>query len=360
MTHPLLPARDDSARTGTNTPILESSTPRTRELAALAKARAKLDREFKARARGLFTKADLKRAQALLDGLRQQFHASNLALGPEREPLEVNSERFRKRVDREFTRALPGYREFRKLMRERRAAFGKLGPLRGVTTDRQLALGLPVLEATPSANSLTAPYPLFVQDHHTAAGRLQDDSFVIPDSGQLVQRYHYTHDDSGPWVSTIYGISWPDRLQARVGCGANIRTTGAGRLRVFAQLKNFYCNFYYSVEDLFGFSEAEFEISLCAWARVRQGERAYEVFEPLVSDGLTSFGSDLAYQMAPLDNTQPYTLDITTPASYEANTLLEVVAGVGLVIDSDVDDMCSHADGIGWWRLEQLTVDTVA
>jgi hypothetical protein len=178
-------------------------------------------------------------------------------------------------------------------------------------------------------------------------------------TGHLIQQLTYMHDDDGPYITQIFGISWADFMDANVGCGGVYTMPAVGRLSVQAELLNYYNKFHYSVEDLFGFSEAEFDIELRVYCHIRFQNQNRWFYKTLKSDGLVSHGSDLAYQMQQLDNGVPYSLEITTDESFPANANIEVFAGASLHIYSDMDDMRSHVDGTAWWRLNHLTVDVV-
>lgn len=334
--------------------------PRSPAQAALMKARQRLNRDYKKRSRELFSKSDVIRAQSLVTALRQEYHETNLKAGPGREAIAKNAQRFRRRASRELRHALPGYREFQRLLRERRRAFKKLGsllPTRETAGNFNLSLSQGSPFDAPTVQSIATPYPLIDRDHYIVLGEVDDASTVEPETGFLIQRYDFQHDDDGPLSSTIFGDSWPETFFATTGCGANFRINRSGRLRVIAELQNFYCQYQFSVEDLFGFSETEFEISVCAYFHIESDMRKYHHFIPLVSSGLTSFGVDLAFALPGLDNTRPYFASHVSDEQYDSGQLVKVAAGAALFIHSDVNDMRSRAHGFAGWRLNRLGVE---
>lgn len=353
-----LPPRDGNSRTGSSLPPPQSPSGPEREMRARLKAKQQVGRRWSARLRAVVTRAQLRTARGIIEELRRDYHEKSLALGTERKALEANRERFRRRLRRELGLAIPRYGELRKLLRQRQREIASAGvkPRRAAAAPGGLVLGTPDALDSPSALTVTAPYPVYEQSNLDFGGTLQDDSYLMPRSGHFVQQYDFVHDDA-IFITQLYGWGDLGGQMLHLGFGATYVTPGAGRLRVRAELQNFYFNFHFGVVDVFGFSDAELEIEVGLYTHVRHGLVEHWYRHPVLTDGLTSFGTDMAFQMLPLDNSRPHTLDYVWPQPFPAGASLQVTAGVYVDIYSLIDDMQTNAGGNGGWQLRRLTVD---
>ena len=184
-----------------------------------------------------------------------------------------------------------------------------------------------------------------------------DESFARPEIGHLVNNIVYDQDESTSIGQGLFGHSPIEHGISRVSCGVAFTTPSAGRLKIGAELQNFYNKVVFSVKDKFGFSSADVGIGLRLFISVVRGTHVEHMTKELLSTGLVSHGSDLSYAQSDLDNSTPYTISAETSTRFNANESVLVLAGSEVFVGTVLDDMHCKVNAVLWWQLRKLVID---
>jgi hypothetical protein len=317
-------------------------------------------RAYRRALRKLFSKADLRVAQDIVTRGRREWHRSNLDLGMDSSQWDAAKDVWRRRINRQLARALPGFREWRQLRQAHGREYQRLVGLdRLAMADRGVHIDLD--DVLPSdwddMRLFVAPYAVteLGEDSDTDV-RIEDRSFVDSSLGEFAVDLRFVQDDDGPLWIDIYGINWPSVYARWAGCGVNFTMPRAGRLHVNAALRNLASPMTYVARDRFGLSEAQLEVYILLRLWIFQGNSVIEMSRTLATNGLSSHGTDLAASFVELDTSSLYIMDATTEEVFEAGTGLQVVIGCELQIHCEIDDMTVRVDALLSWRLEGIAI----
>jgi hypothetical protein len=356
------PTKERGAETGSNLhghPLLAH-----RSILAAARQRPfqRAARELQRRAKKLFSKADLRAAAEIAANVKRECRRTSLTVGGDATKISAMKASARLKLDRLLGRTIPNYRKLQALQREYAREHQKLvkaalrAPLHGevrLNWDDLVADDHPLQE-------FTAPFPLF--DLHTIDKKhliKRNDSYAIPTSGQLINSITYDYDEDTPTIIAVFGLIRFEPASSLVACGIPFTTPRTGRLQVTASLQSFYDEVAYSVEDNFGFSSAELNISLQLFVDVVRVGSVIHLPTVLLTDGLVSHGVDLGTTMPHLDNSAPVVLNVITEETLSAGEPVEILVGSEVYIESKLDDMRSHVNALLYWQLKKIGVGAV-
>lgn len=311
--------------------------------------------------RAMFSRAELRRAQQIVDQVRRELHRGNMKRGSASAEWNAARDSARARIERALARELPRYREWRKMLRvhqrEQQRRF------RAVASAHKAGVHVDLADVLPpdsgDTRAFEAPFTIYDVAREDSSVVVTDNSFVVPSIGHVINNVDFEQRDDGPIATDIYGLNWLGRMFSSASCGVNFTTPRAGRVRVGAALQNFHSRIMYSVEDYFGISESELHIEVRLLIKIVQPGRVKAMRKTILTGGLTSYGGDIAATMPLLDTTALHVIEATSAESYEANTGLQVLAGCELMVLSEIDDMRSYVDALLWWQLKKLTIDVI-
>ena len=357
------PRTDRDARTGSSLrgqPLLALHQAHQATLARATKLHERLAREHHRQSRLLFSKADLRRASELCRQANREWREASARAGGDSLKIDALKVSARNKLERMLGRDLPNYRKWKTSRRAQLREHGKL-------TQTTLAAGhvaglhvdwgdLPALEGT--AQEFRPPFTSFdVETTGSSDFIVFDESFAKPAIGHLVNNIVYDQNESTSIGQGLLGILPIEHGISRVSCGVAFTTPSAGRLKIGAELQNFYNKVMFSVSDKFGFSSAEVGIGLRLFISVVRGTHVEHMTEELLSTGLVSHGSDLSYAQSDLDNSTPYTISAETATRFNANESVLVLAGSEVFIGTVLDDMHCKVNAVLWWQLRKLVID---
>lgn len=354
-----LPLADERAvrrsNLGSNTLEDVRRTRLAEQHASLKQASARYRRELKR----LLSARDLKRAGDIVEGLKKEFR-ENLKVRGDANKWEAQRKEFRSRLNRRLVRALPRFRDVRTLQRAYRREAQKLvvkwhddlPPLDGIKVD----------DFPPDATIFAPPFPLV----DTEVIEIADDSvgvsnrsFVLPESGQLMLDADIDDNQDTPLITGALGLGFPNVVLVFVSCGVSYTTPRAGRVRVTAELRNFYNYTLLSLTDNWGFSSGTLRCSYTLFASVALPSQESAPSVLLFSKKLTSDGDNISAVMPDIDQTAPLFIDVITDHTFNQGLPLWVMVGSTVGMTSDLDDMHSHVRSQLWWQVNRIGVSVV-
>ena len=355
-----LPPRDERARTGSslNEPVLPavqaSLRPSRRALDAFARDRSRQ------RAK-LVTAAERKAAAKLSADVRTAWQKASFLGRLDADARAAQKTVARQQMERKLGRTIRRYPELRKLQRAYLANTGraarelfKSGPPKGAFLDWGPIRWPPaVVEAT----AFEAPFPKFsVETFELHSGLLAaDNSFALPDAGQLIQNFAFEHNESSWFVTSRF--NFVDQLAS---CGVDYTLPEAGRLQVSAEIENLANRLTVSITDNFGFSDSFLTMTADLFiALVRPGHPMEFFPVRVLASHVESDGDDVHRSISDLDNAVPFGIGAVSTFPIPAGETVTVLAGGHVRVDSDTDDMDAHVTATFWWRLRKLRVGVI-
>ncbi len=358
------PIKDTRAETGSNVPenaLLMHRAQLTREH---EEPLQKITADYKRKAKSLFTAADARVASKLAHEVKADFYMKSLATIGDYQSVTDLKNAALKDLDRQLGKVLPNYRELKSLSRQ----FGKAHEKVVKTTMAGPPVGeiglhwkdFPVLAALDTYDFID-PYPIF--DVHTVDPNhliVKDDSFVLPDSGTLVNNIVFDHDQHESW--TTAAITDPDchNVRSIVSCGVRFTMPRGGRLRITATLQNAYNKVMLSLRDNFGFSSASLLFDLNLFIDVIRPPGVTHLPTTLYGNGyIAPGGTDVDRSFVGIDNAEPYIYSVETGEFWPEGDIMWVVVGSEVNISSYLNDMHGHINAVVWWQLKKLTIEVL-
>ena len=133
----------------------------------------------------------------------------------------------------------------------------------------------------------------------------------------------------------------------------------AGRLRVMAELKNFYNYTTLSLRDNWGFSSGELMCSYALFGLALLPSRESGQHVLLFQKEVTSDGDDVTAVMPDVDQSAPLFVDVTTDDTFSQGQPVWIMVGVETGVYSFLDDMHSHIRTLLWWQVNRIGVSVV-
>jgi len=355
-----IPVPDERAVRGSNLEPNGLTDIRRKRLAdqyaPLKQESARYRRELKR----LLSTRDLKRSRAIIEELKTDFHQQSAELRRDATKWETERAEFRSRLGRALGRAVPSYRELRGVQRKHRRELEKvlakwhddIPPLEGIALD----------VFPPDATIFTPPYPLV----DTFTVEIADDevdvsnrSFVLPDTGQFMLDADIDDDQHTLPITGALGAIFANVVQVFVSCGVGYTMPRAGRVRVTAEMRNFYNYTLLSLKDNWGFSSGTLSASCSLFASVLLPSVESVQSLLLFSTKLTSDGDNVSGVMPDIDQTAPVFIDVITDATFNQAQPVWVMAGCVVGVSSKLDDMHSHVRTKLWWQVDRIGVSVV-
>ncbi len=358
------PPRELRAKSGTN---IRGGVMAAHRSALFDKQHQPLKRlvaQYQRASKKFFSRADRRAADEIVKRVRHEYFAANLKQGPDALSWVANQSAFRRRLQRALARALPQVREWRKLTTAFQRDYQKLiqaQSLRPRAGDIQVT---PDSGVRPESHTLQEFLPPFGV-HDVAIEELtnfpdvEDHSFAIPGNGHVVNNLELEYDDSTSFLNGIFGLYLPVYGWSRAGCGTNYVLPQAGRLRIGAVLRNFHTRVTLSLEDNFGFSMGRVYGSANLYVDIVRGRNVTTLSQTLVEKTLESDGDDTSTTLPQLDDTTPYSIDVTTDETFPAGTAVQILAGSEFVSGCRLDDMVANVKALLWYQVQKITVDVV-
>jgi len=354
------PRKDPDARTGSNLRGQPLLAHRQATLARDTQQHQRLAKTQHQASRKLFTKADVRRAGEIRAKVNQEWREASVAARGDSLRIDALKVAARKKLERMLARDLPNYRQWKTLQRAQLREHQKLATsTQAAHRFDDIAVNWGDLVALDStAQVFVPPYTSF-DVHTTCTGDfiVFDESFAKPEIGHLVNNIIYDQDEHTSFSDGLWGLLPIENASNMVSCGVAFTTPSPGRLRVGAELQNFYNKVMDSVTDNFGFSFADIGFTLSLFIAVVRGTQVTFMNTDLLSNGIVSHGVDLSYAQSDLDNSVPYSISATTDQRFNANESVLVLAGSEVLIGTRLDDMHAKVNAVLWWKLNKLVID---
>jgi hypothetical protein len=355
----LIPKKDRLARTGSNlrsksSPALDALAP-----ADLNQPLRQLERAFRRTRAKLIKPSDRRAADALICATEAAWQRACLEVDGDSDQRQALKIIARNKLQKTLTRSISGYRTYlalkRQYLKQRHRLVGAIAGaarLRGATLDLRV---LPPSLAT-DVQEFVAPFPRYETQTGDIHGLLtQDDSILLPDTGQLIQNFSFEHNES-QWGVTS-DVNFVDHLAS---CGVDFTMPRTGNLQVAAQIENIYNRLNCSITDNFGFSHSYLEAWVDLYIAVVRAGAAAELYRTrLVTSRLRSEGDDVLRSISDLSTDIPYAVGALSLETIPAGEKVTVLAGAYVRVDSDTDDMNAHVRATYWWRLRKLQLGVI-
>jgi hypothetical protein len=353
------PISDKEVQTGSNVPAVSSHYARRD-----ADIRAAFERHsaiYRRQANKLLSKRELRAAVEIAVRRRREFYASNLPLGSEPAKQAVNRKKFRRLIDRDLAGAVPKLRELRALARAAQRDYGKVTSTlfhRDVPVRFPISPGeLPPLE--PAMQEVRPPFPLFDVSQQNTFPQVRDNSFAVPSIGHVINDVRVSRDENTAPLNGLFGLDGLGSIISRAGCGFNFSPPASGRLRIVAELQSLHSRVSMSLQDNFGISSGKVHVSVNIHALVVRGTDVLDLSQTLQSNGLISHGDGLSATLEPLDDTTPFTFDVTTEDVFEPGGDVQIIAGSEFIAATALDDMKASVSALLWYRVNRIAVGMV-
>jgi hypothetical protein len=361
---PTLPPRDKRAKTGTNIRGGVMAAHRSRLFKKQLGPLKRLVYGYQRAAKKLFSKADLRTASAIMRRLQHESRVANIKLGPDASKWEANNLKLRARVQRELGKALPQMREWRAVTADFQRDYQQLIQAQ-LAWPRAGDVHIDFGEIAPPDSGNTQEFfpPFGLHDvsieEATNYPEVKDHSFAIPSSGHVVNNLELEYDDDTSILNGFFGLYLPVYGWSRAGCGINYVVPTTGRLRIGAALRNFHSRVKMSLEDNFGFSMGRVYGSANLYVEIVRGRNITTLSETLVEKTLESDGDDTSTTLPNLDDTVPFSIDVTTDETFEAGAAVQILAGSEFVSGCMLDDMVANVKALLWSQVQKITVEVV-
>jgi hypothetical protein len=360
MSHIKLPQPEDGTRNrsslkhGPVLPAVQASLrPSQREWEKLA-------RDHSRQRAKLVTAAERRAARKQSEDARTAWQKTSLLARLDADQRATAKSKARRQLERRLGQTIRRYRELAQLERNYVRETGRAARdlfKRGPRAGAHINWG-PIVWAEPfvEATSFTAPFPHHVLESGDLHGLLvADNSFVLPDVGQLIQNFTFAHNESS-WLLTS-NVNFVDHLTS---CGVDYTLPAGGRLQVSAEIENFANRLTCSIRDNFGISRSFLTMTADLFIGiVRPGQPMDYYPNRVLASYLSTQGDDVDRSFSDLDNAVPFGVGAVSTFPIPEGETVTVLAGAHVRIDSDTDDMDAHVQATFWWRLQKLTVGVI-
>jgi hypothetical protein len=353
------PTSNKDVEVGSNVPAVSSYyARRDADIRAAFEQHAAI---YRRQAKKLLSKRELRAAADITARRRKEFYASNLALGSEARKHEVNRTKFRRLINRDLARAVPKLRELRTLARAAQRDHEKLT---STLFHRTVPGRFPIspgefLPLEPVVQQVTPPFPLADVSQQNFFPEVRDNSFAVPSIGHVVNDVRVSRDESTSVLNGILGLDALSSIISRAGCGFNFSLPTQGRLRIMAELQCLHSRVSMSLQDNFGFSSGRVFVSVNIHALIVRGTGILDLSQTLLTNSMISHGSELSANLEPLDDTTPFTFDVTTDNVFDAGADVQIIAGSEFFAAITLDDMKATVNALLWYRVNKVAVSVV-
>ena len=347
-----LPKPDRRAKTGSNLKLAAKPMPRPR-LTPAEKALQAAQRLYRGELTRLLPAAQRRKIKTLAAAARAEWQKQGRTVDGDlarRDALKVAA---RQALQRQLVRTVPGYRAALALQKKYHAERQRL-----LRPGLAVVAGLPVLTGWPVApvdemQSYQPPFPLYeIRPAGLATYLADDDSFVWPDSGQIIQNFTFVHNESNWGLASDANF-----INHFASCGLPCTMARRGFVQVGAEIENLYNRLNFSITDNFGFSHSTLAVETRLFIAIVQNGVFREFgTSTLLRTVVSSGGDDISRSISDLDNAESYAVGMVTASRLEEGEEFTVLAGAEIAVDSDTDDMDAHVRATYWWRLKRLTV----
>jgi len=254
---------------------------------------------------------------------------------------------------------VPKLREVRALARAAQRDYQKLTSTlfhRTVPAGFPISPGeLPPLE--PVVQEVRPPFPLSDVSQQNSFPHVRDNSFTVQSTGDVINDVRVSRDENT--APLFFGLEGVSSIISRAGCGFNFSPPTGGRLRIIAELQSLHSRVSMSLQDNFGFSSGEIVVFVNIHALIVRGTHVFDLSQTLLANGLTSDGDDVSGTLEPLDDTTPFTFDVTTEDVFEPGGDVQIIAGSEFIAGTSLDDMEATVNALLWYRVNKIVVGMV-
>jgi hypothetical protein len=273
-----------------------------------------------------------------------------------RQALKVSA---RNKLERRLGQAIRGYRAYLALKRQYLKQRHKIvGAIAAASRLRRATLDLRVRDVplVIDTQEFVAPFPRYEIQIGDIHGLLtQDDSLLLPGTGQLIQNFSFEHNESH-W-GLMSGANFVNHFAS---CGVDFTMPRDGNLQVAAQIENIYNRLSCSITDNFGFSHSYLEAWVDLYVAIVRAGRDAELYRTrLITSYLQSEGDDVHRSISDLAIGIPYAVGALSLETIPAGEQVTVLAGAYVRVDSDTDDMNAHVRATYWWQLRKLQIGVI-
>ena len=357
---PYRPAKlDRRIKTDSNVRALRAF--HTERSAAYRSQFERLAKSYRRDTKGLVSKLDLRTASTTIGALRERSRTAGLESGAESAKWEASRSALRKEGLAALARSV---RNFRGLREQNRGFRQELDRLAAALMTRKVPGRLPLstvpaVPLEPTAREVTTPFALFDVWRENFFDNVRDDSFAIPSIGHVINNVVVSHSANTSVLNGVFGLDDLAHVISRAGCGFNYTVPRAGRLRIVAEVQNFHSRVSLSLEDNFGFSSGSLFANANVFATVVRGSRILELSQTVSSRSISSDGDDVSAMLPTLDDTAPFTFDVTTEESFDAGADVQIIVGSEFLAATGLDDMKASVNALLWSQVRKVSVDVV-
>lgn len=306
----------------------------------------------------LVSRAEAKKARAIIDDARAQWSAKGTATAHDAKTWDKERTHARRQLQKRLEELLPRSAEIRKAQRTHLGAlFARARPELPVL---DLSVSLP---ADPELTPYRPPFSLERLGPLSAgwSDTMQkvDRSFARREIGHLVVDADLSVDPDATWGwDELFDLVPLHAAWLSAACGTVYTPATDGRLMIFAALRNFYSRITLSLRDEWGLSDGTVGTEATVFIAALRPNGG-EVLHSLVSERtLTSDGDDVSIELPDIEQ-RVFNLLAATETSFKAGEAVSVLAGVSVRSSSALNDMRAYVRPLLWWGLDELRIGVV-
>jgi len=232
------PLKEKRSKTGSNLRANHLRTNHKKLQGAQERPLRRLTLEYQRQCKKLFSKADLRLADAIASDVRSDWQKSNLQSVGDAAQWEERKKNARARINRRLAKALPQYRQWQALRRSHLRGYQKLASVSLGPLGRWDVVAPPPVGPVRSFSAPFNTYDVYTIDDSGMI--LEDQSFVRSDKGEIVNDLVFQHDEDTAIILGVFGLDGRDTASGLASCGVNFTMPQDGRLQVTAELQNHY------------------------------------------------------------------------------------------------------------------------
>lgn len=350
-----LPKPDRRAKTGSNLKLVPKPGPRLRPTAEW-KTLQDAQRTYRRELTQLLPATQRRKIRSLAEAARAEWQKRARALDGDLAQRDALKAAARQALQRQLTRTVPRYRAALALQRRYHDQRQRLLRPGLASLEGYPELTLSTDMAIDSPRTFTPPYPLYeIRAGGVPTYLASDDSFIWPDSGQIIQNFTFAHNESNWGLSSNANF-----INHFASCGVPCTMARRGFVQVGAEIENLYNRLTFSITDNFGFSHATLAVETRLFvAIVQEGQFRELATATLLRTVVSSGGDDLSRSISDLDNAESYAVGMVTASRLDEGEKFTVLVGAEIAVDSDTDDMDAHVRATYWWRLNRFNLGVV-
>jgi KaiC/GvpD/RAD55 family RecA-like ATPase len=358
--------KDLAIRSGSNLDSFQALIERLQR--AVKQQRQPVTDTFRAlqrKKKSLLNKAAIKKLESAIDEEKRALDSAVLASMGNTTRIKQLKAQTRRKIHKLLTRSFPNARQIIALNKSHSQEYRRASQRLRDVFDESIRTGLEVALPDIDYDTFEAPFELHgvysdlfqanqpSLPHEVDQYIIYNGSFVIPSWGVMANDFTFRHNHSS-WLESS---DFMQRENIAV-LGIKYRMPRTGYLNVSAAIQNLSNNVTLSIRDNFGFSKAEIDATHSLYVIiVRPSGALFDLhYQVTVQAKLTSGGDDVSDSVSELQTTIPYSLNFSSPETFNEGDELSILIGTDVHVSSYLEFMNSRIDAAFVWLLKAMYV----